>query len=308
MITPRVYSLGIRGALIKVCLNTPQNIIFTMAISRHMNPGSPGAELKKQGIRPSRSLGQNFLTDESIADWIVAAAGIELHERVLEIGPGLGVLTLRLAKMTDNLTVIELDRRLAEKLVSLQGVRVIQGDALKVDLPEFDKMVSNLPYQISSPITLKLLEMRFSKAILMFQKEFAEHLVAKPGEPAYSRISVMAGYRSEARIIRHVPKGCFYPVPKVDSAIVELVPRPPNFEILDEHLYRETVRILFSHKNRKSRNGIAAEHAALGLGKQQARELAEQLPYSDQRPITLSPEKLAEIANAIYRSDRKSVV
>lgn len=267
-----------------------------------MNPGSPGVELKKQGIRPSKSLGQNFLTDESIADWIVAAAEIKPHERVLEIGPGLGVLTRRLAMMTDCLTVVELDRRLAEKLTQMKGIRVVQGDALKVELPDFDKVVSNLPYQISSPITLKLLEMGFKKAVLMFQKEFAEHLVAKPGDAAYSRISVMAGYRSESRILRHVPKGCFYPVPKVDSAVVEIVPRPPNFEILDENLYRETVRILFSHKNRKARNGISSEHAGLGLDKQQARELAECLPYMDQRPITLSPEKLAEIANAIFRS------
>jgi len=263
---------------------------------------SVGGDLKNLGIRPSRSLGQNFLTDGAIADWIVARACILPDERVLEIGPGLGILTQRLACFTKNLTVIELDRRLASNLQKTRGIKVIQGDALEVELPDFDKVVSNLPYQISSGITMRLLDKGFAKAVLMFQKEFAEHLVAKPGTSSYSRISVMAGYRSEAKIVKHVSKGCFHPVPKVDSAIVEIVPRPPEFEILDEHTFRETVRMLFSHKNRKVRNGIMAEHDGLGLDKEQARKLAENLPYTDVRPISLSPEKLAEIANKIHVS------
>ena len=250
------------------------------------------------GVRPSKGLGQNFLRDGAVADWIVSAAGIGASDRVLEIGPGLGILTERLAKATEYLTVIELDRRLAAELAA-KGIRVIQGDAMEAELPETDIVVSNLPYQISSAITLRLLDHGFRRAILMFQKEFAEHLVAKPGQAGYSRISVMAGYRSETRILRHIPRGCFHPVPKVDSAVVEIVPGPPSFRIDDEATFRETVRVLFSHKNRKVRNGIAAEHAALGLDKEGARKLAEGLPHRDSRPITLSPAQLAEIANAI---------
>lgn len=257
-----------------------------------------GGKLKSLGIRPSKNLGQSFLADASVADWIVSKACIGRADRVLEIGPGLGILTERLAKATESLTVIELDRRLAASLRE-KGINVIQGDAMEVAFPEFDVMVSNLPYQISSGITMKLLDCRFRKAVLMFQKEFAEHLVAKPGQAAYSRISVMAGYRSETRILRHVPRGSFHPVPKVDSAIVEIVPRPPDFEIMDEGAFRKIVRVLFSHKNRKVRNGIAAEHAALGLGKDEAKALAETLPHRDERPVTLSPEQLAGIANAI---------
>jgi 16S rRNA (adenine1518-N6/adenine1519-N6)-dimethyltransferase len=261
-----------------------------------------GDELKSLGVRPSKNLGQNFLTDGAIADWIVDRACILPDERVLEIGPGLGILTQRLAQATKNLTVIELDRRLASNLQKTHSFKVIQGDALQVELPDFDKVVSNLPYQISSGITMRLLDKGFAKAVLMFQKEFAEHLVAKPGTSSYSRISVMAGYRAESKIVKHVPKGCFHPVPKVDSAIVEIVPRPPEFDILDEQTFTETVRMLFSHKNRKVRNGIMAEHDCLGLDKEQAKMLAEQLPYTDVRPITLSPEKLAEIANKIHTS------
>ena len=257
-------------------------------------------DLKRLGVRPSKNLGQNFLRDGTIAEWMVSAAGIEPHDRVLEIGPGLGILTEKLAAATDNLVVVELDRRLAENMKK-SGIEVIQGDALEIELPDFDICVSNLPYQISSGITMKLLDKGFRKAVLMFQKEFAEHLVARPGDSSYSRISVMAGYRSESNIIRQVPKGCFYPVPKVDSAIVQIVPRVPDFEITDEKTFQETVRILFSHKNRKARNGIMSEHQALGLDKDGARELAEILPYMDERPITLSAKKLADISNAVFK-------
>lgn len=260
-----------------------------------------GAELQGLGVRPSRKLGQNFLTDEDMADWIVTQAGIQSNERLLEIGPGLGILTRRLAKLTDNLTAIELDRRLAWHIQEIPNVHVIQADALEVEFPPFDKVVSNLPYQISSPLTLKLLDASFKKGILMYQKEFAEHLVAQPGERAYSRISVMAGCRACCRILRQVPKGCFHPVPKIDSAIVEIVPKKPDFEVLDEETFKLVVRALFSHKNRKVRNGIGAEWRALGLDKKAARVMAEELPHRDRRPVNLSAAELAEIANHIFK-------
>ena len=110
----------------------------------------------------------------------------------------------------------------------------------------------------------------------------------------------MAGYRADCRIIKHVPKECFHPVPKIDSAVVEIIPRKADFEVLDYETFRIVIRALFSHKNRKSRNGIMAEHRALGLEKDQAKQLAEKLPYYDQRPITLSAAQLAEISNAIF--------
>ena len=267
----------------------------TMTFSR------TGSELKELGLRPSRDMGQNFLTDSDIADWIVQQADISTDERVLEIGPGLGILTKRLKKLTGNLVVIELDKRLADHIEMKYRIEIILGDAVKVKFPEFDKVVSNLPYQISSPITFKILDMKFKKGVLMYQKEFAQHLVAQAGERAYSRISVMAGYRADCKIIKDVSKENFHPVPKVDSAVVEIIPRKADFEMLDEETFRIIVRALFSHKNRKVRNGIVAEHKVLGLEKDAAKELAEKLPYYDQRPITLAPAKLAEISNYIFK-------
>ena len=260
-----------------------------------------GVKLDNLGIRPSKKLGQNFLTDKNMADWIVEQADIQPHEKILEIGPGLGILTERIKNFTQNIVAIELDRRLAEHIEETYRIELILGDALEVDFPHFDKVVSNLPYQISSPITFKILDTNFKKGILMYQKEFAQHLVAQPGERAYSRVSVMAGYRADCKIIKHVPKGCFHPIPKIDSAIVEIVPKKADFEVLDEETFKIIVRALFSHKNRKVRNGINSEHKALGMEKDEAKKLAEKLPYFDQRPVTLSAAQLAEISNYIFR-------
>ncbi len=260
-----------------------------------------GEELNKLGIRPSKKHGQHFLVDQNIADWIIKKAEIQSDEIVLEIGSGLGILTERLVSLTKSLIVIEKDERLSNHLSSKLGVDIINADALTIDLPEFDKVISNLPYQISSQITLKLLEQEFEKGILMFQKEFAEHLVAAPGKKAYSRISVMTQYKAACKIIKHVSKGHFYPVPKVDSAIVEVIPRPANYEVESFETFQEIIRVLFSHKNRKVRNGLISERKILGMDKQEARRVAEELPYANERPVKLSPKELAEITNAYYR-------
>ena len=132
---------------------------------------STGADLSALGLRPSKDLGQNFLTDSNIADWIVEQADIQADETVLEIGPGLGILTELLKKRTQNLVAIELDRRLAEHIEEKYRIDIIQGDAVQVDFPPFDKVVSNLPYQISSPITFKILDTNFKLGILMYQKD-----------------------------------------------------------------------------------------------------------------------------------------
>lgn len=265
-----------------------------------MSVSKIGEELRALGIKPSKKMGQHFLTDPGIADWMVESAGIKQGERILEIGPGLGILTERLIKKTKNIIAIEKDRRLASHLGEKLSIDVINADVLDTELPEFDKAVSNLPYQISSEITMKLLDCPFEKALLMYQKEFAQHLVAGAGTNAYSRISVMAGYKAECKIVKQVSKGSFHPMPKVESAIVQIVPRPPDFEVLSDDTFRKIVSVLFSHKNRKARNGLVSERKRLGLDKDGARRLADKLPHADRRPAKLTITELAEISNKFH--------
>lgn len=253
--------------------------------------------MKGLGLKPSKAIGQNFLKDKKIAEWIVEQAGIRPGDRVLEIGPGLGILTGHILRKTKSYVGVELDARLAGHIEKKHGVEIINADVLGTDLPEFDKIVSNLPYQISSEIINKLLvECEFQRGILMFQKEFALHLVASPGNRAYSRISVLASYYADCEIIRHVPKDAFYPAPKVDSAIVKLTPRPATFRPSDEKYYFDLVRVLFSHKNRKIRNALVSEHRRLGVGKEDIKGWVDEVPHANDRAVTLAPEKLNEIA------------
>jgi 16S rRNA (adenine1518-N6/adenine1519-N6)-dimethyltransferase len=228
---------------------------------------------------------------------MVKQADVSPGERVLEIGPGLGILTERLLARSPDLVAIEKDTILAKYIESKYSIEVINDDVLKVGLPEFDKVVSNLPYQISSAVTMKLLDNTFSKALLMFQKEFADHLVAEAGTGSYSRISVMCQYRADCSIVKNVSKGSFYPVPKVDSAIVELVPRPPNPAAESEEEFGRFMSILFSHKNRKVRNCLVSERKRLDLDKDGARQLADQLPHANERPVKLAIHELVEITN-----------
>jgi 16S rRNA (adenine1518-N6/adenine1519-N6)-dimethyltransferase len=228
---------------------------------------------------------------------MVEQADIAPGERVLEIGPGLGILTERLLRKTTNLTTIEKDATLAKHIESEFSIEVINKDVLKVELPELDKVVSNLPYQISSEVTMKLLGHIFAKGLLMYQKEFADHLVAGAGTRPYSRISVMCQYRADCRIVKQVAKGSFYPVPKVDSAIVEIVPMLPDPAAKSEEVFNWLMSILFSHKNRKVRNCLVSERRRLGLEKGATRQLADMLPHANERPVKLAVHELVEITN-----------
>ena len=190
-----------------------------------------------------KNLGQNFLVDENIAELEVKKADIKKNDIVLEIGPGKGILTKILAKKAKKVIAIELDENLINNLRKTlpENVDLIHDDALKVDfetLSKFNKIVSNLPFKISSPITFKLLDYDFELAILIYQKEFAERLIASLGSKNYSRLSVGLYYKSKCEIIRTIPRTCFRPQPKVDSSMVRIVPRKsPPFVIVDEKFF-----------------------------------------------------------------------
>jgi 16S rRNA (adenine1518-N6/adenine1519-N6)-dimethyltransferase len=245
-----------------------------------LTPASVRALLAEHGLRPSRRRGQHFLADPNTARRIVRLAGVDAGDRVLEIGAGLGSLTLALRERGSAVLALEIDRKLAsvlEREVALDpDVRVVAGDALTVD---YDALlgagpwscVSNLPYNVATPVVIRLLEEAPSvtSGLVMVQREVAERLVAAPGSAAYGAPSVKVAYYANARIVGMVPRAVFVPVPKVDSALVELVRRdtPPVDVPSCERLF-QLVRAGFAHRRKMLRRTLRpalGEHAESAL-------------------------------------------
>lgn len=252
-----------------------------------------GRLIAETGIVPKKSKGQNFLIDGRVADRHIAYAGIREGDRVLEVGPGLGILTERMADLPCELTCIELDDILAEYISQTFGdrLRLIHGDAVKVDFPEFDVFVSNLPYSVSTPIIFKLLDHGFRTAVVMVQKEFADRMVADVGSPDYSRLTVNLFYRADCEVMETVPASRFNPRPKVDSALVRITPRKAPFDVIDERLFFKVTEITFNHRRKK----IGTSLKAAGILRPEW-----DVPYLDERVENLRPAEIAEIADAIH--------
>ena len=253
-----------------------------------------GRLIADTGIVPKKSKGQNFLIDDRVADRHIGYANISKDDRVLEVGPGLGILTRRLIEVSDDVTCIEIDDILAEYISGEYGdrLRLIHADAVKAPFPEFDVFVSNLPYSVSTPIIFKLLDHSFRTAVVMVQKEFADRMVADVGSPDYSRLTVNLFYRADCEIMETVPASRFNPRPKVDSALVRITPRKAPFDVLDERTFFKVTEIAFNHRRKK----IGTSLKAAGLIKQ-----GYDVPYLDDRIEHLRPSEIGEIADAIVR-------
>jgi 16S rRNA (adenine1518-N6/adenine1519-N6)-dimethyltransferase len=245
------------------------------------------------------------MIDEDLLRLMVSYASLTEDDVVLEIGAGLGFLTRLLSQKCKRVVAVEKDSRLLQilksRLQDVNNVELIKGDILRVSLPTFNKVVSNPPFYISSPILFWLLEKRFDRAVLTFQKEFAERLVAPVGSKKYGRLTVMAYYRAEVELLNFVPKKAFYPPPEVDSYIVRLKPRPPPFSVEDEQTFFELVRVLFTQRNRKVRKALAQFLAELGIKKGKAMEVADSLPYHNKRVRELAPEDFGALCNEVLR-------
>jgi len=207
-------------------------------------------------------LGQHFLKNPLVVKGIVDKAQLQPHEIVLEVGPGTGNMTIRLLEQCKKVIAVELDPRMvAEVTKRVQGtpgehkLQVIAGDVLKTELPYFDVLVANIPYQISSPLTFKLLAHRplFRCAIIMFQEEFAQRLIARPGESLYCRLSVNTQLLAKVTQVMKVGKNNFKPPPKVDSRVVKIEPKnpPPPINFME---WDGLVRICFNRKNKTLRS------------------------------------------------------
>ncbi|NJE42388.1 16S rRNA (adenine(1518)-N(6)/adenine(1519)-N(6))-dimethyltransferase RsmA [Thermococcus sp. GR6] len=254
--------------------------------------------ISKYGLRANSDLGQNFLIVDDIIERNVERAELSGRDVVLEIGPGLGVLTDALSKCAGKVYAIEKDPRLVEilrKEYNWSNVEIIEGDALKVDFPEFNKIVSNLPYQISSPITFRFIRYGFERAVLIYQLEFAQRMVARPGDRNYSRLSLMVQAKAYVELVERIGRGAFYPRPKVDSAVVVLEPKPKSEAI---ELNEDLVRALFQHRRSTVTAALKKSHHMLGLSKAEFKNVKDVIasaPYAEKRVFQLSPEEVKEI-------------
>lgn len=229
--------------------------------------------LGRHGFHFSKSLGQNFLTAEWAPKRIAEECGASKEDAVLEIGPGLGCLTVELAERAGEVVAVELDRALlpvmAETLTGCKNVEVVQGDVLKMDIAALcrekfgEKPVyacANLPYYITTPAISALLDSGAFQAItVMVQKEVAERICAAAGTSEYSAFSIYVQYHAAAEILFEVPRECFVPQPKVDSAVLQLRPlAAPAVEVCDEKLYFALVRAAFNQRRKTLANALAA--------------------------------------------------
>ena len=236
-----------------------------------------------------------MLVDKRVAERQAEYARLGPDDVVLEIGPGKGILTRVLAASAGKVVAIEKDESFIPQLSNLPpNVDVIIADALVYPLPRFDKVVSNLPYVISSPITFRLLETDFELGILMYQKEFAERMCASVGDKQYSRLSVETYRRAECHVLENVPPSAFSPRPNVMSAIVELRPRPSPFPIGHPEAFTPVARALFSHRRKSARNALLCEQKILG---DLLKGLDEGDPILKKKAEALSPEEIARLAD-----------
>ena len=248
--------------------------------------GTPGGTievLRKFGLRAQKKYGQNFLVEPRILEKIVEAAGITEETNVLEIGPGIGTLTQYLAYAAGHVTAVEIDRALlavlAETLSGWDNVEIISGDILKIDLPAILcgpapwKIVANLPYYVTTPILMELLErdLPVTDITVMVQKEVADRMVSGPGTKDYGALSLAVQYRCIPEIVFTVPPSCFLPRPNVESAVVHLRMREERIEVADEKQLFALIKAAFGQRRKTLVNALA-NAPELSLSKEQARE------------------------------------
>lgn len=272
--------------------------------------------LARHGLRLSKGMGQNFLINPSVCPRMAEASGAAESAGVLEIGPGIGVLTWELAQISPKVAAIELDQRLfpvlAETLADCPNVELIQGDVLQLDLHRLVKekfggeticVCANLPYYITSPVVMALLEsgLPLSAVTVMVQKEAARRLCAPPGDRACGAVSVSVHYHSQPRILFEVSRGSFLPPPKVDSAVIRFQMREePPVEVSSEAMLFRTARAAFSQRRKTAANAISA---GLNLPKEQiAAALSAAGAEPSVRAEQLTLEQFAALSNALTQA------
>lgn len=210
-------------------------------------------------FKARKRLGQNFLVDREILEKIIFYADVKDDDVVLEVGSGTGLLTKLLQERVGRVIAVEKDQRLVqilrERFKNNPKVEIINGDVLKTDLPEYDKVVATPPYNISSKLLFMLTDRKYKSMTLTFQKEFAERLIAKPGTREYGRLTVMIKHRANPEILDYISREAFRPRPRVDSAIVRITPKI-SIQKIDEKIFSDLVRGLFTQRRRNLRSAL----------------------------------------------------
>ena len=261
--------------------------------------------LNKYGIKLNKTLGQNYLIDKNKRDQIINFGNLTKDDVVLEIGTGIGTLTIELAKRAGKVIAIEQDAKIANilserlKEEKIDNVELINDDALNVDFPKFNKIISNLPYQISSPITFKFLNYDFDLAILMYQKEFARRMKGQVNTKDYSRLSAMLYFKCDVEKLTDVSSESFIPKPQIDSTVVKLTPKENKIPSDDFKIYSNYTKALFQHRNKKIRNAlIDSRHVICSLDKKEMKSKINSIEneylneYLKKRVIAINPEEI----------------
>lgn len=277
------------------------------------------AILNTYKIQANKSLGQNFLIDDCVIEKIIESSNIEKEDLIIEIGPGLGVLTERLLKKSNNVVVIELDKKMIEILQNRfclnRNLEIINDDVLKVDLEKLIKnkkeqtninkvkIVANLPYYISTPIIMKLLENRLeiSEIIVMVQKEVAQRLGTETGKREAGAITYAVEYYAQATPIIDVPKESFIPSPKVESQVIKLeVRQNPKIEVEDEKLLFNIIQKSFMQRRKTLSNALINNKILDSKEKVEKMFQTLEIP-SNVRGENLTLEEFGKIANYVYK-------
>lgn len=273
--------------------------------------------LSESGFRFSKSLGQNFLIDERVLDSMIDAAAIDKNTNVLEIGPGFGTLTQRLCAAAKKVVSVEIDDSvipvLSENTAEFDNLEIVHADIMKTDIAELIKekfgegekvkVAANLPYYITTPIIMMLLEggLPIDEIVIMIQKEVAQRLAAAPGTKEYGAISVAVNFYSVPQLITKVPRSSFIPQPKVESAVIALKMRKkPAVDVSDAKRYFTVVKAAFGQRRKTLPNALA-NSGAFSKSKQEITELLSSLGIdANRRGETLSLDDFALIADKIY--------
>ncbi|WP_028988477.1 16S rRNA (adenine(1518)-N(6)/adenine(1519)-N(6))-dimethyltransferase RsmA [Thermicanus aegyptius] len=275
-----------------------------------------GEILKKYGVSLRKSLGQNFLIDPNMVKKIAESAHLESEDGVIEIGPGVGVLTAELAKRAKKVVAVEIDGRLIPILSDIfrdwKSIRIIHGDILKINLHEITSfllqetkrvhVVANLPYYVTTPILMRLLEdkLPLTSIVVMVQREVADRIAAEPGGKEYGALSIACQYFAKVEKVLQVPKEVFYPKPEVDSTVIRLMLYAfPPVRVEEENLFFQVVRASFANRRKTLFNNLRS--AFPELEQNLSSLLSEGGIDPKRRGETLTIQEFSTLSNLIWR-------